>query len=561
MSFVKFNLPCPRCPSSDAVQLNENDSGKCFSCGEWITDYNLPFSRNSGVHMTPPRLPKSKDSKVVHISKDDYVGVFGSLTDRSIREETAKQYNVRVTYKNDGTINEHYYPYYNKQKELVAYKIRKVQSKGFSSKGSIQESTLFGQSLFSEGGKYITITEGECDAMAAYELTGSKWPCVSIKNGAQSAGNDIKKNLEFLESFENVIICFDNDKAGRKSALEIASLFKPNKAKLMTMPPEYKDANDMLKDKAYNAFVQCFWNASTFTPSGILRVSEKLQDWKDRSKTPSVLYPWEGLNNKLLGMRGGELVVFTGGTGLGKSLVTREIAHHILKTSSDKVGIIALEEDWRKTVDGLLSIDINDRLDLEEVRLKYSEEELDSIYNSLLSSDKVYIHAHFGVNSEDDIISKLRYIIVGCECKWVIIDHLHMITSTINSMDERKIIDNLMATLRSLAAETGVGLVLVSHLRRVSGNEGHENGIEVNLSHLRGSAGIGHIADSVIALERNQQADDEIESQTTRLRVLKSRYTGQVGLAAQLVYDKEQGRLTEVDITESSDLEFGDVPF
>ena len=61
---------------------------------------------------------------------------------------------------------------------------------------------------------------------------------------------------------------------------------------------------------------------------------------------------------KLIGMRQGELVTITGGTGLGKSSV-REIEHWLTKKTEDNVGIIALEEDWRRTVDGILSIEAN----------------------------------------------------------------------------------------------------------------------------------------------------------------------------------------------------------
>jgi hypothetical protein len=106
-------------------------------------------------------------------------------------------------------------------------------------------------------------------------------------------------------------------------------------------------------------------------------------------------------------------------------------------------------------------------------------------------------------------------------------------------------IDNIMTRLRSLVEETGAGLILVSHLRRVDGNKGHENGVEVSLSHLRGSNSIGQLSDCVIALERNQQSDDDLEARTTKLRILKSRYTGDVGMATSLVYDKDSGRLTE----------------
>ncbi len=120
-----------------------------------------------------------------------------------------------------------------------------------------------------------------------------------------------------------------------------------------------------------------------------------------------------------------------------------------------------------------------------------------------------------------------------------------MLVSAVSEGDERRAIDNIMTRLRSIVEETGAGIILVSHLRRVDGNKGHENGIEVSLSHLRGSNSIGQLSDCVIALERNQQAEDPEEANTTRLRVLKSRYTGDTGLACELLYDSETGRLHE----------------
>jgi twinkle protein len=130
-----------------------------------------------------------------------------------------------------------------------------------------------------------------------------------------------------------------------------------------------------------------------------------------------------------------------------------------------------------------------------------------------------------------------------------------MLVSAVHEGDERRAIDSIMTRLRSLVEETGAGIILVSHLRRVDGNKGHENGIEVSLSHLRGSNSIGQLSDCVIALERNQQSDDPEEARTTRLRVLKSRYTGDVGMAARVVYDSETGRLSEIT---NSDIEFDD---
>ena len=121
-----------------------------------------------------------------------------------------------------------------------------------------------------------------------------------------------------------------------------------------------------------------------------------------------------------------------------------------------------------------------------------------------------------------------------------------MLVSALMDSDERRGIDVLMAKLRSLVEETNVGLILVSHLRRVGGDRGHERGVQVSLSHLKGSQAIAQLSDCVIALERNQQAEDITEANTTIVRILKSRYTGYTGYACSLLYNSETGRLIEL---------------
>mgnify|MGYP003118732935 FL=1 len=530
--FVKIHQPCPTCNSSDARGINSNGSAYCFSCGLYTKDAESPEENNI---QTEPQL------------KDLEEGDFLNLTDRKISMNTAKKYGVKAVQDKQGKIIKHLYPYYNGH-ELAGTKVRSVPDKMFYARGSIRDGGLFGQQLF-KSGKYVTITEGECDAMSAYELLGSKWAVVSIKNGAQSAVRDIKDNLEFFDNFENVVIAFDNDKAGKKASKEVARLFKPSKAKILALPEGWNDANDMLRGNRHKDFVEAWWSAKVYTPSGVINVSEQREKFHAREKKDSIPYPYKGLNDKLYGLRQGELVTLTGGTGLGKSSVTRELEHHLITQTKDNVGVIALEEDWRRTIDGIISIEANARLYIDQVRDSYSKEEIDKFFDILYDGEnknRVWVHAHFGTNSIDEIFSKLRFMIIGCECKWVVIDHLHMLVSAVSEGDERRAIDSIMTRLRSIVEETGAGLILVSHLRRVDGNKGHENGIEVSLSHLRGSQSIAQLSDCVLALERNQQSDDIQEAQTTKVRVLKSRYTGDVGLACHLLYNKETGRLQEL---------------
>jgi len=544
LPFVKHKLPCPECGGSDPVSLNDNGSGWCFSgCGylpnygakkeETLTDTVIDFEMHQ------------RNSKM----NDDGTAAFNELTDRKISLATAKKYGVKSTMVG-GKIDKHYYPYYNGH-ELAATKIRK-QNKDFPWTGSPKEAGLFGENLFKAGGKFITLVEGECDAMAAYELMGSKWPVVSLKNGADGGVRDVKENLEYLESFESIVINLDNDKPGKAAALLIAKLLTPGKAKIMTLPVDYKDANDMLRQGRHAAYVSAFWDAKLYTPSGVLNMSEQLEAYQQlrAERKPAIPYPWSGLNRKLEGLRSGELVTLTGGTGLGKSSVTREVEHWLIEHTDDNVGVLALEESWARTAEGIMAVEANAKLHLDSVKATFADEQLDDYYKKVFMGEnegRVWVHAHHGVNNLEEIFSKLRYMIIGLDCKWVVVDHLHMLVLSTLEHDERKAIDGIMHRLRTMVEETGCGMILVSHLRRVDGNRGHENGIETGLSHLRGSQSIAQLSDCVIALERNQQSEDHIEASTTKVRVLKSRYTGDVGVACHLLYDHTTGRLRELD--------------
>ena len=184
MSFVKTQLPCPSCGGGDPVALNEDGSAWCFSCDTRFPNYEE--ATNGTVETKPSDLQTYRNN-----SMNDAEGSFIALTDRGISLETAKKYGVKaVKNQSSNQIMRHLYPYYVAN-EITGYKVREP-NKMFSWRGNPQGSGLFGEQLFKAGGKYITIVEGECDAMAAYELLGSKWPVVSIKNGASGAVRDTK---------------------------------------------------------------------------------------------------------------------------------------------------------------------------------------------------------------------------------------------------------------------------------------------------------------------------------------------------------------------------------
>ena len=525
--FVR-HTSCDNCGSSDANAVYDDGTTWCFSCETFGSEDNMEAAQSPIKNVYTSNLSN---------------GQITGIPDRKISADTCKAYNV-TTLTNNGTIFKHIYPYYDDSNTQIATKIRTVQNKGFLSEGNMSGAVLFGRNKFSAKGKYITITEGELDAMAAYQMFGSKWPCVSVKSSS-SALTDCKKSFDYLNSFENIIICFDNDAAGHKAAEKVAGLFEPHKCKIVNLS-QFKDASDYLRTGNQESFVRTWWAAEPYTPAGIINLDALGDTLYEEDFCQTIPYPWTGLNKKIYGMRTGELLTFTSGSGMGKSSIIRELMHHIMKTSTDNIGVLALEESIRNTALNIMSVEASQRLYIKEVRDTFSIDQLQKWQSATVGTGRFFAFDHFGSISNDEILNRVRFMAKALDCKWIILDHLSILVSGQEDGDERRSIDILMTKLRSLVEETGVGLLLVSHLRRASGDKGHEDGREVSLAHLRGSQSIAHLSDGVIALERNQQEEDETLANTTVVRILKNRYTGDTGIATYLYYDKDRGRMSDI---------------
>ena len=529
---------CPSCGSSDNLARYSDGHAVCFSGG--CNHYEHGKGQiGQAVQRKPTRLL-------------EMTGVVAAIPDRRINQETAKRYGVTVEYGTDGKITKHHYPYFDKDTgTAIGTKVRIVENKQFYATGGFDNAGLFGQQAFKGGGKYITVTEGEADAMAVNEMFDGKWPAVSIRSGAAGAAKDIKASLEWLETFDHVVVCFDNDKAGQEAARSVLDLFTPNKAKNVTLP--MKDAGDMLSARKVQDFVKEWWNAKAYQPDGIVAGNETWDMIIKQSDVKSIDYPWSCLNEYTHGFRRKELVTITSGSGMGKSQIVRELEHYLLGATEDNIGILALEEDIPKTALGIMSIEANKQLHLDKT---VSQEEKKGYWDRTLGSGRIYMFDHWGSTSEDNLLGRIRYMAKGLDCKWIILDHLSIVVSDQDNNDERKAIDSIMTNLRKLVQETGVGLFLVSHLRRPSGSKAHEDGGKISLGELRGSAAIAQLSDIVIGLERDQQHADPTTRNTTCVRVLKNRFVGLTGPACYLYYDKESGRMIETSCPTGDEAEF-----
>lgn len=524
--FLK-HVPCEHCGSSDAGAEYDDGHFYCFNCHhtEHETDAcNLSVMQQAVM----PRKQTMLEIK----------GQIKSIPDRGITLQTCEKYGVT---QDNG---QHFYPYTDDTGGVVAAKVRRVADKTFSILGSFKDARLFGQQLFHAGGKYITIYEGELDALAGYQLTGSQWPSVSIRNGAQAALKDCKAQYEWLNTFENIVICFDADEPGKKASKEVAELFG-QKAKIVKHLSGYKDACDYLIAGAIKEFVNEWWRAETYIPDGIINAASLWEEVIKPEAKAEAMYPWKGLNKLLYGMRPSELITVTAGSGLGKSQFLREILFNILNTTKWNIGGLFLEESTRKTARSIMSLHANKLLHLPDTPT--TEQELKDAFDATLGSNRIYLFDHFGSSDVDNIANRIRYMAKACDCRVIFLDHISIVVSGQDLGDERKAIDNMMTKLRTLVQELEITLICVSHLRRPQGNAGHEDGQSVSLSQLRGSGAIAQLSDAVITLERNSMADNEQERHQTKISVAKNRYNGYTGPACTLRYDMDTGRMIELE--------------
>lgn len=513
--------PCADCGSSDACASYTDGHTHCFSCGKHRKGDSEP-SAPKGTRMANKELLPQ--------------GEYGPLVARRISEETCRKWGYTKSTFNERPVQ--IATYRDERGQPVAQKVR-FPDKTFTVRGDLKLAGLYGQHLWRDKGKKVVITEGEIDAMTVSQLQDNKWPVVSVPNGAQGAAKAIARSLDWLMNYDEVVIMFDNDEPGNAAALECAELLPPGKAKIATLP--LKDPSEMLQAGRGHEVIQAMWDAKAFRPDGIVNGADLWDAVRVEDKLFAQSLPWAALQAITRGMRSGELWMFTSGSGMGKSAVVREIAHHLLMLGQS-VGMLMLEETVKRTALGMMGISANHPLHID--REGVSEDALKKAFDATLGTSRLFLYDHFGSTGVENLMSRIRYLAKGCGCKFIVLDHLSIVVSGNEDGDERRMIDNTMTALKTLAMECDVALIVVSHLKRPGGDKGHEEGAQTSLAQLRGSHAIAQLSDFVIGLERDQQGENPM---VTTIRVLKNRFTGETGVAGYLAYERDTGRLSECE--------------
>lgn len=517
---------CADCGSSDACANYTDGHTFCFSCGQ---------HRDSEGGETRTQRETMEARGMI-----DYE--VAPLLKRKITEETCQKWGYGV-----GTLDGKRVQvanYRDSSGKVVAQKIRDAEKK-FSILGKGKDLPLYGQWLWNGGTKrkMLIITEGEIDALSVSQLQDHRWPVVSLPNGANAAGKAIKRNLEFVESFDEVVLMFDDDEPGHLATEEVCGIITPGKVKVARLPR--KDANECLQHGEGEAVISAYWSATPYRPDGIIDGDAVLEKIRNRIDImPIGRYPHEGLNKMLGGIYARQLVMITAGTGVGKSEFVRECEYSMLKQGL-KIGVIALEESVEKSALKLigrgLKIPKFHRVEEPEEQAGFGDAWKRLIKDG--AEDKTLFHDHFGSLDGDDLIHRLKFLRSGCGVDVIILDHISIVVSQQDGDDERKTIDRLATKLRSLIEETGVTVFCISHLRDPGQGRSFEEGGKPQIRHLRGSRALGQLPDTILALSRDTQ-DEELRD-FTEVYVLKDREDGVTGSAGFLHYDHDTGCMNE----------------
>ena len=518
--------PCPECGSKDNLAVFDDGHAHCFGC-----DYQYQPSKEKKPRPMTTASPPRQTSPLIKFIKP------AALKKRGITEETVGRFPYGIAeYHNQPVQVANYFDHLGRP---CAQHVR-FKDKKFIWLGDTSKMMLFSQHTWrqtNQGNTFVVITEGEIDAMSVSQVQGNKFPVVSLPNGAQS----VKKYLstpevqKWLNTFVRIVLCLDSDEPGMAAAEKALEVLPLGKAAICRLPR--KDANEMLLAGEGEELRDLLFRATPVRPDGILNASNLWEELTKKGTNSICPFPFPQLDTFTRGFHKQQMICIAAGSGTGKSTICRELAHHFIKNDLT-VGYIALEESVQRTMQGILGVEVNKPLHLEE---NIEHESLKQSFDKLFGTGKLFLYDHFGSIDPDRLVEQIQYLATAEGVDVVILDHLTIVVSGISDLDERRALDVVCTKLRQVVESTGIGLIIVSHLRRPEG-KGHEEGNKVSLNHLRSSHSIAQLSDLVVACERNQQGD-VAERAELQLRVLKNRHTGITGEIDKLLYDDKTGRL------------------
>lgn len=567
---VEGKVQCPRCASKggDASRNNlhcygldgdgEHKGAKCFAC-----DYTIPSQKWLEENGKNPEEEKEYEL-VGSIFNDEVHQKLKEITGtdpkgyRGLSKEVCSYFGVRHEYsEEDGSVVAQYYPV-TTNGELVGYKLRRLPKK-FSAVGDVgKENDMFQQFRFKTHSGIVLIVGGEVDALSAYAMLkdaqkNKQYDPIAVVSptvGESGCWKQVQKNFKFFEQFKTCIVALDSDQAGQEAAEKVAKVLPRGRVKVMKM--RYKDPNEYIEKGKEQEFISDFWSAKPYTPAGLHSSNEMygaaLEYVKlERLPMPPFLRKVEEMLGG--GVPRGYLCMWAAGTSSGKSTVINQALTWWAMNTNEVIGVLSLEATLGELSTNLLSsytrtkfAAIRDPEERAEVlKTDYVKNAANELFTKEDGSPRFYVCDDRG-SSRKEVEAKVEQMIQEMGITVLIVDVLSDILSGLSIAEQ----EEHMAWQKSIIKEYNVTIHNIVHIRKSSSaGDSASLGAEITEDQLFGTSSIAKSAGVTIALVRNKMADDFLERNTIKVRLLKNRSMGLTGAAGEIFYDPETTVLSD----------------
>lgn len=397
-------------------------------------------------------------------------------------------------------------------------KVRNIKKRDFSlakedeyhftwvNKGSTK-GLLYGMQTRRKGDTLV-LTVGERDALAAKNMLGSGYCCVSIMNGDDSVDAAIKQNIEWIDSFTDIVIAFDNDENGMKAADKAVELLG-HKARIAVLPRYVtpagftKDARDFNENNLANEFINTVANAPERVPEYIIPLQERINNifefLNDDEARTGYSTGLPSLDKDLGGIRRGELSVLFGDPSTGKSSLGRFLMC-ALALQNVRCMYITLEESQAVADTRLIEI-------MHGIRLIDSKEEItrEKIAELMQMVSSVVMTRFTGVLDRETLLKSVEYAIKRDDTQFVLLDHITAATDWAGEQQQQEI-RQILLSLNNMAIRYKCHVMVISHTRREQASNKLATYDAVKPPSIRdafGSSAIEQYAHVILALQNN----------------------------------------------------------
>jgi twinkle protein len=223
------------------------------------------------------------------------------------------------------------------------------------------------------------------------------------------------------------------------------------------------------------------------------------ESYLSTNRDAKILLPWTNTHNSFA-FRPGEVTVYAGSNGGGKSLLTGQIALHLVK-QKQKVVIASFEMKPIKTLERMTRQFAGEFID--DPLVSDREAYITKILTRMdkFTVDHLYLYDQQGTTSPDKVVAMARYCAMELGVQHIFIDSLMKCVKNEDDFNGQK---NFIDELTALARDHNVHVHLVHHIRKQASDE-----ITPNKNDLKGSGSISDQVDNVFLVWRNKKKENQ----------------------------------------------------